>query len=501
MSDVGSYQPPVGQRGSGTYESPDGPLSVETHADWIVLREHERPVAEMFYVAYLASEPAGSASGRPRPVTFVFNGGPGAASAYLHLGALGPDRVQFSEQGEPLPPPVRLEPNAESWFAFTDLVFVDPVGTGFSRALDEIDPSPALTDPTKEPPKGKLEPKQRFYGVEKDLASLGEFISRWLSGHHRWSAPVFIVGESYGGYRVARLARSLQEDFGVGLNGAVLVSPALELSLLDTSDYDDLSWVDVLPSMAATAAWHRRSEHTDQPWQSVLDHAERFAAFRLAPWLALGDALPLDERATILSEATALLGVPESEIQLRAGRLAARDFCRLLLRDQRLVLGLYDAALTTLDPFPDRAQFEGPDPTLFAIERVFASGINHHLRTRLGVETDRDYRLLSFDVNRAWKIDKQRHAFATQFGATDDLRYAMSLNPHMEVMVAHGIYDLVTPYAASKRLLGLMKLTESQRARVHRLDYPGGHMFYNWTESRRQFRDHARELYGRTRRD
>lgn len=180
---------------------------------------------------------------------------------------------------------------------------------------------------------------------------------------------------------------------------------------------------------------------------------------------------------------------------MRGGRISALAFTRELLRDRRLVCGLYDASATAVDPFPDRDSYAGADPTLFAIERVFTGAINVQLRETLGLESERDYRLLSLDVNETWKNDGKQHSFEMQIGATDDLRYGMGLNSHMKVFVAHGYYDLVTPYFSSERIAQLMKLHPDHRARVTLRNYRGGHMFYSWTESRTTFRQDIQAFY------
>ena len=199
----------------------------------------------MSYVAQRAQD---------RPVTFVFNGGPGSSSAYLHMGAAGPSRVAFPADGTLPQSPPRLVPNAESWLAFTDLVFVDPIGTGFSRIIQDDakpgDPGKQTTG-DKKPRVGQGDRAAEYFGYKRDLESLCEFMGRWLSGNRRWGSPVFIVGESYGGYRVGRLARMLQETTGIGLSGAVMISPALEFESLSPTDYDVLGWVDLIPTMAA----------------------------------------------------------------------------------------------------------------------------------------------------------------------------------------------------------------------------------------------------------
>lgn len=477
------------------YTRPDGIRSVHTmtiggqeisyaaEADWLVLRKDEKPIAEMFHVYYALADDRG-----PRPLTIVFNGGPGAASAYLHVGALGPRRVRFNPDGTPPAPPVELVDNAESWLAFTDLVFVDPVGTGFSRAIPSDD---------EHDKKNPTDSAKEFWKVDRDLKALGEFISKFLSLKHRWDSPIFIAGESYGGFRAAKLARLVQETYGVGVNGAVLISPALEFALLDPSDYDVLPWIDVLPSMAAAAEHHHKaSAHAaGASIPDVLSSAEEFAT-GVAPRLLLGgETLPERERNRIAVQFARQIGLDRELIAQSAGRVSPQRFVRELLKQDGLVCGLYDATVTTSDPYPDRDSFRGPDPTLRSIERVFAAGINTHLRRGLGLTSERDYHLLSMEVNQGWQVDIERHALESQIGATDDLRYAMSLNPHMKVRITHGIYDLVTPYFASNRIARLMRLSGLARHNLTLKHYAGGHMFYAWEASREEFSRDIRTFY------
>jgi carboxypeptidase C (cathepsin A) len=504
---VNAVRPPKGSTTDHTIATPAGPLSFRATADWVVLRKLEKPVAEIFHVYYRKLDATrGDAADPARPVTFVFNGGPGAASAYLHVGALGPRRIMFAADGTLLPPPSRLTDNESTWLAFTDLVFIDPVGTGFSRMMTGEPaataaaggkPPEAAAKPAVVDGKDKDKEDDEFFKVNRDLESLCEFISKFLSKHRLWSRPVFIAGESYGGFRVGKLARKLQEGFGVGLNGAILISPAMELSLLDGSDYDILMWSDVFPSQVAAAVHHGRSRAIAKGQQpgAFLPEVERFACNGLLRLLTLGEAMPAAERSAIVAQTAAYLGLPEAYVEGRAARIAHAHFARELLRDEKKVVGLYDATITAHDPFPDRDLFEGADPTLFAIDRVFTGGINTMIREQLAVETDLDYHLLSLKVNESWKVDNRKHAFESQLGATDDLRYAMALNPHMKVMINHGYHDMVTPYFSSNRLVGLMKLAPELRRNLTVRHFTGGHMFYAWEESRTAFHATARDFY------
>ncbi|NKB66365.1 MAG: peptidase S10 [Candidatus Latescibacteria bacterium] len=455
-------------------------------ADWTVLRRRGKELARIFHVAYIAE----GAKPEKRPVTFVFNGGPGAASAYLHMGALGPRRAVFGDDGSLPPPPAQLVDNAECWLRFTDLVFIDPVGTGFSRPVEE-----QAGDQGKEKKEDKE--NEEFWELNRDLESLGEFIQRFLSQHGRWTSPVFIAGESYGGFRVAKLARKLQEDCGVGLNGAVLISPAIEFASLLGSDYDMSHWMELFPSMAASAWVHGRGLGGEMDLQGCLEKAEAFARNELLTLLGQGASMEEGRRQRIYRAMARFTGLDEGLLQRSNGRVYGHVFARQLLADQRRYCGLYDASLTAVDPFPDRLQYEGPDPTLMAIDRVFRAAINAHLRQGLGVETELDYELLSLKVNRAWKQKGDDYYIRQAVGAMDDLRYGMVLNPYMQVAISHGYYDLITPYFSTERLVGLMKLDDSQRDNLTVQHYQGGHMFYTWAESRRAFAQGMRRFYRR----
>lgn len=472
---------------------PSGVIHYTAIAEWQPLYEREKAIAELFHVAYLAE----SQDSTPRPLTFVFNGGPGAASAYLHMGALGPKRVEFGQKGTLPKPPVKVVDNFESWLSFTDLVFVDPVGTGFSRAV------PPDKEDTKADEKPKAEPKvenpeeteTEFWEVERDLKALAEFIQMFLSKHHRWLSPIFIAGESYGGFRVAKLARKLQQDFGVGLSGAILISPALEFSLLEGTDYNLTSWATVLPSMAGAAVHHDRAQRAGNTLEAHLVAAEQFARKTLIPLLAMGDALPGDERQQAYQQMADLTGLPVDLVARQGGRIGIDVFARELLRDQQRIVGLYDASITAIDPFPDRPLYEGTDPTLDGLDRLFTGAINSHLRSTLGIETNLTYHLLNFETFKAWKFELKGGLKQGFIGAVDDLRVGMTLNPYMQVYITHGLFDLVTPYFASNHLADLMKLDAEIRPNLQIKHFQGGHMFYTWEASRQQWFAEMQQFY------
>ncbi|WP_369212250.1 S10 family peptidase [Streptomyces flavofungini] len=483
------HEPPPGATTTGTWND----LTYTASAGWLVLREKEKPTAEIFSVAYLVRDAAAE-----RPVTFVFNGGPGASSAYLHLGAAGPRRVDFPADGTVPAMPPALVPNEDSWLAFTDLVLVDPVGTGFSRAVAPEAARPGAREDgdrgnTGAHGDGAEQHARQYFGTIGDLEAMSEFISRWLSENGRWGSPVFLAGESYGGYRAARLTRHLQETAGVGLNGVVLISPALEPALLNTAfgwgDYAVEPWIDALPTMAAAAAHHGRSPafRPGTPLPYVLRAAEEFATGDYASFLTRGASMPAPDREAVLNRYADLTGLDPELVTRAEGRVRVHRFKRELLKDTRTVLDAYDATITAPDPFPDRESYEGADPTLSALGTVFTAAVNRLLRTELGVTTDRTYELLSQEVVTHWKNDDATYYFQGCAGATDDFRYGMAVHPRTRAFLTHGRHDLVTPYYTSERLRNLMRLDPRVADRLTVRHFEGGHMFYAWRESRQAF--------------
>jgi len=494
-----------------TLTTPQGMVPYLAEAQWQVLYDHDQPVAELFYVAYTVE----SADAPSRPLTFVVNGGPGAASAYLHMGALGPKRVCFQANGGLPKPPVRVEDNLETWLPFTDLVFIDPIGTGFSRALPKPKDHETQDAPHSEPPKAKApvdapvtpaeattpaaaaqEQAKIFWSLDRDLKALGDFIQRYLSAQHRWLSPIFIAGESYGGFRVAKLARSLQQDFGVGLNGVVIISPVLEFDLLYGTDYSLANWAVAIPSMAAAAVHHGRVSTEDSP-EAHAAKAETFARQALIPALALGNLALEADRQRVYGDLAALIGLPVEVVQRHRGRVDIGTFARELLKDQTRLLGLYDASVTAIDPFPNRPLNDGTDPTLEGLDRLFTGAINHHLRSTLGIATPLTYHLLNYEVLKAWTFLTDQSEKQGFVGAMDDLRVAMALNPHMQVVINHGIYDLVTPYFSSNLLMDLMPLSPELRPNLSLRHFKGGHMFYTWEDSRQQWQRSMAAFYQR----
>ena len=290
---------------------------------WPVLRKKEKPAAEIFSVSYVAEGDGGD-----RPVTFVFNGGPGASSAYLHMGAVGPQRVDFPSDGTlpAMPREARGERVVVARVHRSRLR--RPVGTGWSRVIEPEKKGDGKEGGGGAPrkPDDAPDPKE-YFGYKRDLESMCEFMGRWLSEHGRWGSPVFIAGESYGGYRVGRLARMLQETAGIGLNGAILISPALEITPLNPTDYDVLGWIDRVPTMAAAAFHHGRSRafRKGSSLDKVFRDSEEFATGDYTAFLTRGASMPAKERARILSRLADIVGLPEELVVRAEGRVGDPD--------------------------------------------------------------------------------------------------------------------------------------------------------------------------------
>lgn len=486
--DPKSYRPPTGVEkeiawgpaGEGRRRS-----RFAVHADWLLVREHGVPRAEVFFTSYQAQPRKPD-----RPVTFLFNGGPGAASAFLHLGVAGPRRVAFSSTGRVLPPPAKLVDNAESWLAFSDLVFVDPVGTGLSRTVAEskLEQQGVDADEEKTGKRTKDLPdaKKPFYKVQRDIDVLAEFVTQWLSRFRRWDSPVSIAGESYGGFRVGKLVRSLP-DRGVALNGAIMVSPAIDFLGLNGTDYDLGAWVNRLPTMGLAAAYHKKSRGRFKGMKPDEARAagEQLAERALASMLILGERTAKADRDRLVRDVADYIGLDPVLVERHNCRVPMGVFARELLREEGLVCGLYDAAITGPNVFPDREGSPNPDPTLAGIMSAYTAGINTLLRSDLGLTTDREYLLLGVEVYQLWQDDAMASYYQRQLDCADDMRYGLATNPALRLMICHGWYDIVTTYFSSERAVSLLRLPPALRKQVTLRNYDGGHMFYSWEKSRR----------------
>jgi carboxypeptidase C (cathepsin A) len=422
----------------------------------------DRAEADLAYVAYTkeGTDPA------QRPVTFAVNGGPGASSAYLHIGVLGPWLLPM--EGERIIPSqsVELVENAETWLEFTDLVFVDPVGTGFSRLVNPTD-----------------QLRNRYLSVDGDIEALSRFVLRWLTENGRLTSPKYFLGESYGGFRGPLLAEALQTEHGVGLKGMILLSPVLDFGWWAQPDYSPLPLVSLLPSLAAAGM-----EREDAFSEEKLHEAEAYASGQFAADLLQGvqDGEVVDRVSRRVAELT---GLPPDAVRNHDGRIRMDTYARELERREGRVPSNYDTTISGDAPVRGEAS-RSADAVLDAMKAPLTSAMLRHYRGTLQWLPERSYQLLNSGVNRSWNWGRGR----SQPEAVSALRRVLALDPEFRVLVVHGYTDLVTPYFASKLILRQIRSFEPE-GRVRQENYRGGHMFYTRGDSRRAFRDDALQLY------
>lgn len=406
--------------------------------------------ARLFHVSYLLD----GADAATRPVTFLFNGGPGSSSVWLHLGAFGPRRVLMDPEGFPLPPPGRLVDNPHSLLDVTDLVFVDPVSTGFSRAAGDRS-------------------HEEFHGYQQDLESVGAFVERWTSEHDRWASPKFLCGESYGTTRAAGLAAWLQERHGMYLNGIVLVSAVLDFRTLRFDAGNDLPHVLFLPTYAATAHHHGRLGEDLADLERTLTEVEDFALGEYATALLRGASLPEEERGRIAGRIARYTGLDVEFVLERDLRVRPSAFTKELLRDRRLTVGRLDSRYTGRDRDASGEEREY-DPSYAAIQGPYSAAINDYLRRELGYRTELPYEVLTGRV-QPWDWSGAENRY---LDVSEALRGAMARNPHLEVYLAGGYHDLATPYLAAEYTLDHLSMEPGYRRRIATAWFPAGHMMY-----------------------
>ncbi|MEW9550009.1 S10 family peptidase [Nonomuraea sp. NPDC050783] len=475
MSETSQPAPPADTLVTTSHTLPSGqPYTAVTGT--MVLREEVftegrfdglRPKAEVFVTAYTLD----GADPRRRPVTFAFNGGPGSSSVWLHLGVLGPRRVVMGDAGALLPPPYGLADNEESLLEVSDLVFIDPVSTGYSRAAEGEKPEP-------------------YHGFTGDLESVGEIIRLWTTRNGRWMSPKFLAGESYGTVRAAGLADHLQSRYGMYLNGVMLISSVLDFITGDFNQGNDLAYALYLPTYAAIAHYH--GLHGDRPLAEVLREAEEFAG-RDYPWaLARGNRLTADERAAAVARTAALTGLSEDYVDRVDLRIEHIRFFTEVLRPRRQVVGRLDGRFTGWDPDAGREHFSA-DPSMNAIMGPYSAALNHYLRTELGYASDLPYELLTSRV-QPWSY-KEFEGEHVQ--VVDKLAAAMRANPHLRVHVACGYHDGATPYFAAEHAFAHLPVPAELARNIEFAYYEAGHMMYVHEPSRlRQSADLAAFVLG-----
>lgn len=473
-----------------TLPQPGGPLAYTAVAEFLPLRDGagEEASARVFTVSYTLD---GSPK-RRRPVAFIFNGGPGAASAYLQMGAIGPKVVAFDADGALPTPPAGLIDNPDSWLAFCDLVFVDPVGTGFSRAeAPQGDKAKGGRDAGGQGGPGQGGggrdggggDDKRYWNVEADTRSMAEIVRLWLTRNERWESPKLLVGESYGGFRVAKLASALIDGPGIAVNGVIMISPVVDFSTIRGGGL--LASAFLLPSYAASAAADGRVSGTPE---QAAKAAETFAMNGYLTGMAGLDYRGLDPARDFFAQVAHTIGLPPDMVTRNRGAVPAGVFARELLRDKGRVLSVYDGTFAIADPDPGAARLPF-DPFLQATVPLYTTAFASYARQDLGVRADAPYHLLSDRVNRDWQWPRMR-----QPSAVDDLQAALALQPALRVLIVHGRTDLVTPYMASRWIAAHLELPPGEGDRVMVTVHEGGHMLYTRPSSRAALAADARAL-------
>ena len=424
--------------------------------------EGEKPKATVFFVAYTleGAEPG------TRPLTFSFNGGPGSSSVWLHLGLLGPKRVLFDDEGNPTPPPYQLVENEHSLLDVSDLVFIDPVSTGYSRAVTG-------------------EKAGEFHGFKRDLESVGDFIRLYTTRYGRWLSPKFVIGESYGTTRAAGLSGYLQTRHGMYLNGLMLISSVLDFGTLHAQPGNDLPHLLMLPSFTATAWYHHKlpEDLQEKPLAEVLQEAERFALEDYALALLQGDRLSDEKRADIRTRLARYTGLSEGYLERSNLRVDIMRFVRELLRGEKRTVGRLDSRFTGGERDAAGETFSY-DPSYATIQGPYTAAFNDYVRRELGFESDLPYEILT-SLYETWSYKEFENRY-TEVGET--LRGAMTHNPHLRVYIASGFYDLATPYFATEYTVSQLGLTPEQRGRLSVSSYEAGHMMYVKLEALRKLK-------------
>lgn len=425
--------------------------------------EGEKAKASIFFVAYTRDDVKDLSK---RPITFSFNGGPGSSSVWLHLGVLGPKRVLMDKEGHPYPPPYQLVNNEFSLLDQSDLVFIDPVSTGFSRIVPG-------------------EKAEQYHGVERDVQSVGDFIRLYTSRYRRWRSPKFLIGESYGTTRAAGLSGYLQERHGMYLNGLMLVSCILNFQTARFNPGNDLPFILFLPTYTAIAWYHKRlGKELQKDLRKTLDKVEAFAFGEYTEALMKGAALPDQKRKQIIKKLAQFTGLSEDYIDRTDLRIEIIRFTKELLRDERRTVGRLDGRYKGIDRDSAGEHIEA-DPSMMAILGSYSGALNDYIRAELEYESDLPYEVMNMQVNPKWDYSKHLNEY---LNVAETLRKAISANTHLKVLVANGYYDLATPYFATEYTFNHIGLDKSLSENISMTYYEAGHMMYVHLDSLKQMK-------------
>lgn len=421
-----------------------------TAGDVPLLSDTLKPRARIFYTCY---EIPGQDAAK-RPITFAFNGGPGSSSVWLHLGAIGPRRVPLGPEGMDTPPNGTLIENSESWLDLTDLVFIDPVSTGFSRPVEGQDAN-------------------QFHGLYEDISSVGDFIRQYITKNKRWASPKFLAGESYGTTRAAGLSGYLQDTLGINIDGIVFISPIFNFQTTDFSDGNDTAYWLYLPSYTATAWYHKKLDASIGDLNAAIAESRKFAGGEYLLALSKGDALTPAERDAIAGRYAKLTGVSKQFVLNNNLRVPLHRFTKELLRDQARSVGRLDSRYKGIDRI---AAGDGPDddPSYYAILAPYTSALNRYIREELNFESDLNYEILTGRVH-PWNFGAGGDGYVN---IANTLRQSMSRNPRLQVLFCSGYYDLATPTFAMDYTIDHLGLDPSLRSNISRAYFESGHMMY-----------------------
>lgn len=414
--------------------------------------EGEKPRAQVFFIAYVKD---GARDKSKRPLAFSFNGGPGSASVWLHLGVLGPRRAALEFDGSAPPPPFKLTDNEYSLLDETDLVFIDPVSTGYSRPVEGQKPV-------------------EWHGFKKDIESVGDFIRLYTTRFNRWLSPKFIIGESYGTTRAAGLSEYLYHQHGMALNGVMLISSILDFGTADFTPGNDLPYILFVPGYAATAWYHDAVKGKRQTLQEFTAEAAKFALGEYASALLQGDALPAAERARIVEKLSHYTGISPVFIERSNLRIMDQHYFKELLRERGLTVGRLDSRFTGRDKL-GVGEFAEFDPLFPQITGPYTAAFYDYVRSELKFESDLKYVISGWNIVNPWSYAQFENQHVS---VSESLRKAMTLNPYMKVFVANGYYDLGTPYFATEYTFNHLGLHESLRGNIRMAYYEAGHMMY-----------------------
>ena len=425
-----------------------------------------KPKARVFFVAYTLDDVTDPAT---RPLTFCFNGGPGSASIWLHMGAIAPRRARLTDDGEAPPPPYQLADNESTWLDRTDLVFIDPVSTGYSRTLPKENPA-------------------QYHGLKEDIASVGDFIRLYTTQNSRWLSPKIVLGESYGTTRAAGLSDYLQSRYGLYLNGIVLVSSALNFGSIEFAPQNDTPYIGFLPTYATTA-WYHKKLSADLQAKGVAEVAalaRTFAGNDYTLALAHGDTLAPAEKQRIAAELSHFTGLPAAYWLQRRLRVADTLFFSRLLLEEDKIIGRLDSRYTgnRYEPGTDSTAGDGEyDPSDEAVTGPLTAAFNDYVRRELKFESDIPYET-EIDVS-PWNFGDASGGFPS---TADDLRKAMTRNPYLKIWVTCSYYDLATPFFAAEKVVAGLNLDAATRANLRFTYYESGHMLYVHQPSRAKFK-------------